>query len=95
MLAEVLGALQRMGRNPPPALLVTPDDALASVRSAILLGAVVPGIRRETDKLAADLANLSSLQAASAAEKSSLTATMTNSIEEERRMDLLLAENES
>uniref|UniRef100_UPI0039180F9C murein hydrolase activator EnvC family protein n=1 Tax=Rhizobium sp. TaxID=391 RepID=UPI0039180F9C len=57
LLAEVLAALQRMGRNPPPALLVTPDDALASVRSAILLGAVVPGIRKETDKLAADLGN--------------------------------------
>ncbi|MEK1871097.1 MAG: hypothetical protein AAAC50_01510, partial [Rhizobium altiplani] len=94
LLAEVLGALQRMGRNPPPALLVTPDDALASVRSAILLGAVVPGIRKETDKLVADLANLSALQTASAAEKVALTTTMTNSIEEERRMDLLLAENE-
>ncbi len=94
LLAEVLAALQRMGRNPPPALLVTPDDALASVRSAILLGAVVPGIRKETDKLAADLANLSALQAASAAEKSSLTTTVTNSLEEERRMNLLLAENE-
>ena len=58
LLAEVLAALQRMGRNPPPALLVTPDDALASVRSAILLGAVVPGMRKETDKLAADLTNL-------------------------------------
>ena len=45
LLAEVLAALQRMGRNPPPAILVTPDDALASVRSAIVLGAVVPGIR--------------------------------------------------
>ena len=34
-----------MGRNPPPALLVSPEDALGSVRSAILLGAVggVPG----------------------------------------------------
>ena len=94
LLAEVLGSLQRMGRNPPPALLVTPDDALASVRSAILLGAVVPGIRKETDKLVADLANLSALQTASAAEKVALTTTMTNSIEEERRMDLLLAENE-
>src|SRR5262249_45582267 len=31
LLAEVLAALQRMGRNPPPALLVTPEDALASV----------------------------------------------------------------
>lgn len=94
LLAEVLAALQRMGRNPPPALLVTPDDALASVRSAILLGAVVPGMRRETDKLVADLANLSALQTASAAEKSGLTGTMTDSIEEERRMDLLLAEND-
>ncbi|MBB3964371.1 septal ring factor EnvC (AmiA/AmiB activator) [Rhizobium metallidurans] len=94
VLAEVLAALQRMGRNPPPALLVTPDDALASVRSAILLGAVVPGIRKETDKLAADLGNLASLQAASAAEKAGLTTTIANSLEEERRMDLLLAENE-
>ncbi|TCU16354.1 septal ring factor EnvC (AmiA/AmiB activator) [Rhizobium sullae] len=94
LLAEVLAALQRMGRNPPPALLVTPDDALASVRSAILLGAVVPGMRRETDKLAADLANLAALQAASAEEKANLTATMTNGIEEERHMDLLLTEND-
>ncbi|MBX5169251.1 murein hydrolase activator EnvC [Rhizobium sp. NZLR1b] len=94
LLAEVLAALQRMGRNPPPALLVTPDDALASVRSAILLGAVVPGIRKETDKLAGDLASLAALQTASTAEKAGLTATMTNGIEEERRMDLLLAEND-
>ncbi|MBX5227191.1 murein hydrolase activator EnvC [Rhizobium sp. NLR9b] len=94
LLAEVLAALQRMGRNPPPALLVTPDDALASVRSAILLGAVVPGIRKETDKLAADLGSLAALQTASAAEKTQLTATMTDGIEEERRMDLLLAEND-
>lgn len=94
LLAEVLAALQRMGRNPPPALLVTPDDALASVRSAILLGAVVPGMRKETDKLVADLHDLAELQAASAAEKAGLTSTMTNSLEEERRMDLLLTEND-
>ncbi|MDE1993049.1 MAG: murein hydrolase activator EnvC [Rhizobiaceae bacterium] len=94
LLAEVLGALERMGRNPPPALLVTPDDALASVRSAILLGAVVPGMRRETDKLVADLTDLTKLHAAAAAEKTDLTTTMTNSLEEERRMDLLIAEND-
>jgi len=94
LLAEVLGALERMGRNPPPALLVTPDDALASVRSAILLGAVVPGMRKETDKLIADLTDLSKLQADATAEKASFTTTMTNSLEEERRMDLLIAEND-
>jgi len=83
LLAEVLAALQRMGRNPPPALLVTPDDALASVRSAILLGAVVPGIRKETERLAAILA-----------EKANFTTTVTNNLEEERRMDLLIVEND-
>lgn len=46
VLAEVLGALQRMGLNPPPAILVKPEDALSSVRSAILLGAVVAGNAR-------------------------------------------------
>ncbi|MBW6424501.1 murein hydrolase activator EnvC [Rhizobium sp. XQZ8] len=94
VLAEVLAALQRMGRNPPPALLVTPDDALASVRSAILLGAVVPGMRHEADKLVADLQSLSSLQTAALSEKTDVSTTIAASLEEDRRMDLLLAENE-
>jgi len=94
VLAEVLAALQRMGRNPPPALLVTPDDALASVRSAILLGAVVPGMRHEADKLVADLQSLSSLQTAALSEKTDVSNTIAASLEEDRRMDLLIAENE-
>ncbi len=94
VLAEVLAALQRMGRNPPPALLVTPEDALASVRSAILLGAVVPGMRAQADRLLADLQALSKLQADALAEKASVTATIASNREEEKRMDMLLAENE-
>ena len=42
LIAEVLAALQRIGRHAAPALLVRPEDALASVRSAMMLGAVVP-----------------------------------------------------
>jgi septal ring factor EnvC (AmiA/AmiB activator) len=94
VLAEVLAALQRMGRNPPPALLVSPEDALASVRSAILLGAVVPGIRSETDKLVAALKELTDVRRAIASEKEQLTGTMTASLEEEKRLDLLRLENE-
>ncbi|WP_313612327.1 murein hydrolase activator EnvC [Agrobacterium sp.] len=94
VLAEVLAALQRMGRNPPPALLVSPEDALASVRSAILLGAVVPGIRHETDKLIADLKTLTDVRTAIASERIDLTAMMTARLEEEKRLDLLLAEND-
>jgi hypothetical protein len=56
--------LQRIGRDPPPALLVSPEDALSSVRSAILLGAVVPEIRAETEALAGDLKELAALRQA-------------------------------
>jgi septal ring factor EnvC (AmiA/AmiB activator) len=38
---------------------VRPEDALASVRSAILLGAVVPEMRAETEILAGDLREFS------------------------------------
>jgi septal ring factor EnvC (AmiA/AmiB activator) len=57
-VAEVLAALQRMGRNPPPALLVSAEDALGAVRSAILLGAVLPDMREKAQKLAAELSAL-------------------------------------
>ena len=36
-VVEVLAALQRAGRRTPPALLVRPEDALQSLRTAILL----------------------------------------------------------
>ncbi len=92
VLAEVLGALQRMGRNPPPAILVRPDDALSSVRSAILLGSVVPELRAETEVLIADLNELASVAAAIDAERLRLVAAMTGQAEEQQRVSLLLAE---
>ncbi|SFB54145.1 Septal ring factor EnvC, activator of murein hydrolases AmiA and AmiB [Rhizobium sp. NFR07] len=94
VLAEVLAALERMGRNPPPALLVKPEDALASVRSAILLGAVVPGMRAEAERLVGDLKALSDTRNAAAQEKQTVTDAVAASLEEDKRMDLLLAENE-
>lgn len=95
LLTEVLAALQRMGRNPPPALLVTPEDALSSVRSAILLGAVVPGMRAETDRLLKDLAALENVRDAIGKEKSELAAAMRDRLEEEKRSELLIKENET
>jgi murein hydrolase activator len=95
LLAEVLAALQRMGRNPPPALLVKPDDALSSVRSAILLGAVVPGIRKETDALVDDLSTLMDIKSDIDRERTELTGAMQRRIEAEKRTELLVAENEA
>ena len=57
-IVEVLAALQRAGRRTPPALLVRPEDALQSLRTAMLLGSVVPELRGRAEKLAADLSEL-------------------------------------
>lgn len=58
VIAEVLAALQRIGRQAPPAVIVTAEDALTSVRTAIMLGAVLPEMRGQAEKLAADLTAL-------------------------------------
>lgn len=91
-IAEVLAALQRMGRRPPPALLVSPDDAAKTVRSAIVLGAVVPEMRAQADRLAADLSHLQLLRINIAAERSKLAADLKALAEDEVRMKLLVEE---
>lgn len=92
VLAEVLGALQRMGLNPPPAILVRPEDALSSVRSSILLAAVVPELRAETEILIADLRELQRTTAEIESERARLASTVANQAEEQRRLSLLLDE---
>jgi murein hydrolase activator len=59
---EVLAALQRAGRRAPPALMVRPEDALQSLRTAMLLGAVVPEMRARAERLIGDLGNLVSIR---------------------------------
>lgn len=92
ILSEVLAALQRLGSNPPPALLVKPEDALSSVRSAILLGAVVPEIRSETEKLLADLQQLAGIRESIGGERIELAEALEQSIEEEKKLTRLLQE---
>ncbi len=92
VLAEVLAALQRMGHRPPPAILVRPEDALASVRSAILLGAVVPDLRTAADKLALDLKALVSLKQEVAVERDRMRRDAVTLAEERARIEMLLAE---
>ncbi len=94
VLAEVLGALERMGLNPPPAILVKPEDALSSVRSAILLGAVVPEMRGETEKLVADLDALKRVTTSIANERASLLAALQAQTEERHRLDALVAQKQ-
>ncbi len=92
VLADVLAALQRIGRKPPPAVLVRPEDALASVRSAILIGAVLPELRVEVDQVADDLARLVSLKSQAASERDQFRQAVTDLKEETTRLERLMDE---
>jgi septal ring factor EnvC (AmiA/AmiB activator) len=94
VLAEVLGALERMGVSPPPAILVKPEDALSSVRSAILLGAVVPDLRAETEVLVGDLKELSRVAKSIDIERGRLVAKVADQTAEKKRLSLLLDEKD-
>jgi len=91
VMADVLMALQRMGRTPPPALLSRPEDALAAIRGSILAGAVLPDIRAEAETLAADLSELKELSARIRSEQEALKARYASLGEEQVRIDLLVA----
>lgn len=71
---EVLAALQRAGRRTPPALMVRPEDALKSLRTAMLLGAIVPEMRTRADKLVSDLSELVTVRKAITQERDALAA---------------------
>ena len=62
LVAEILAALQRMGRNPPPAILLKPGDMAEAIRAATALGGVLPELRSETEALANDLDRLKGLR---------------------------------
>jgi septal ring factor EnvC (AmiA/AmiB activator) len=93
-IAEVLAALQRIGRRPPPALLVSPEDAAKTLRGAIVLGAVVPELRQRAERLAADLGTLQTLRTEIASERAKLTTDLKVLSDEQRRMTLLVEERQ-
>jgi murein hydrolase activator len=90
LLVEVVAALQRMGRRPPPAVLVRPEDILAAVRSSMLLGAVLPELRAETEALAGDLAELVRLRSALATDRQALERELSELSRDQERMAALV-----
>jgi septal ring factor EnvC (AmiA/AmiB activator) len=94
MLAEVLAALQRIGRHPPPVLVVKAEDALQSVRSAMMLGAVLPGMRNEAQALLADLVELAHLRKEIGDERTGLTRALGTIGEDRLRLAVLVEQRQ-
>ncbi len=90
-IANVLAALERISLNPPPPLIVDPDDALGSARSAILIAAIVPQLRAKADLVTADLKALTDIKAQALAEEATLKANYSVLEEEQLRIATLIA----
>lgn len=100
VLAQVLAALQRIGRKPPPAVLVRPEDMLAAIHTSILLGAVLPQMAQQAQALADDLKKLVDLRNSIASERDNLSKDVASLNLESAHLDALVkarqaAQNES
>jgi murein hydrolase activator len=73
VIADVLGALQRMGADPPPAILVKPNDMSEAVRAATVMGSVIPELKSEIEAARHDLDALAKTRESIARERDELT----------------------
>lgn len=94
-ISRLLAGLQRIERNPPPALVVEPTDVLSALRSAMMFGTIVPELRQEAASLSAQLARLETLQAQTVSERESLKDHVTRLFSSRREMTDLQARKKS
>src|SRR5271167_3525550 len=73
VIADVLAALQRMGSNPPPAILVKPDDMSEAVRAATVMGALIPELKSEIEAARREIDDLAKTRESIARERDELT----------------------
>jgi murein hydrolase activator len=93
-VVEILAVLQRVGHQPPPVLLVRPEDALVAVRTAIMLGAMVPSMRAEADALAGNLADLVKVRKGIVSERAQLDRDLDGLGRDQLRLNLLIGERQ-
>lgn len=87
---EILAALERVGHYPPPALLVRPEDALASLRTAITLASLLPQMRARAAVLVAGLADLSGVRRDMVAQRASLSQDLDQLAFDQLRLNMLV-----
>ncbi len=92
---KMLLAMQRMGRTPPPALVTRRDDALAVVRSAMLLADVFPELKYQADNLSHELEGLVSLESNIRQQRDAEKGERDRLASEQQGLDALLEEKKA
>src|SRR5215472_7038446 len=94
-IVKMLSAMQRIGRTPPPALVTRRDDALAVVRSAMLLAQVFPELKYEADNLSQELDGLVKLETGIREQRDAQKSETDRLTAERNRIDELLQEKKT
>jgi len=89
-IGTLLTALQIIGRNPPPALIVEPNNATKSARSALLLASILPQLSNRADAVRVELDALLEIKQQVASEEAELRANLNILREEKLRIAVLL-----
>jgi murein hydrolase activator len=91
-IAKLLAAMQRMGRNPPPVMVTRREDALAMVRSAMLLASVFPEMREQALYLSDKLNQMAVVMAENRKQGEQLKAETARLADARTRLDALMAQ---
>jgi septal ring factor EnvC (AmiA/AmiB activator) len=93
-ISKILAALQRIGHRPPPAVFVRPDSALEQLRTAMMLGAILPDMRHDAQAIAEDLSGLMRVRKDIAGERERLTSDLATLSGDRQRMTALIDERQ-
>ncbi len=90
VLAATLGALARLGRRPPAAMIAVPGRAIDTVRGSILLAATAPELGAEAMALGAEIRALDLLRVEIDGERTELVAARRALDKEQRAIERLM-----
>lgn len=90
-LGRLFAALALFRRDPPPALLVRPDDARDAVRAAILMRAMTPELRRRADAFSVEAREIATLRRQAAGANAALFTAESQLAGRQSDLDRLLA----
>jgi septal ring factor EnvC (AmiA/AmiB activator) len=89
-IAQMLGVMQRMGREPPPIIVTQRHDALKMVRSAMLLSSFLPAFKTKAEKLSKQLEKLNNIEKKTQEEKTKLANAQAEFKSTQAEVDALL-----
>jgi septal ring factor EnvC (AmiA/AmiB activator) len=94
-LSRLLGALELFARDPPPALLVSPNEALDAIRGVILVRAIAPELEARAVRLSSESRELARVRRQVAVAESELFAAESSLEDPTSRIEGVASDAES